>query len=119
MRLDGPVAHADSLLIELSAAFGVASEYWDWRGAHVTVDADTLTSVLAALGVDASSEQSRRAALDRRRSEKWRDVLPPYVVARQGVQRTVEVHVDHGADVDVWLVPVDSGKAVLVRERTS
>src|SRR5450756_2916351 len=75
----------DPVLSELAAAFGAATEYWDWRGRHVEVAAETLTAVLAALGVDTSSEQSRAAALDRRRSEAWRSVFPPYVVAREGV----------------------------------
>ena len=107
VRLDESMPDVDPVLSELAAAFGVATEYWDWRGRHVEVAAETLTAVLAALGVDTSSEQSRAAALDRRRSEAWRSVLPPYVVAREGVQRTVEVHVDHGASVEVWIVLED------------
>jgi 4-alpha-glucanotransferase len=107
VRLDESVPDVDPLLTELAAAFGVATEYWDWRGEHVAVAAETLTAVLAALEVDASSEQSRAAALDRRRSDAWQSVLPPYVVAREGGQRTVEVHVDHGASVEVWIVLED------------
>ncbi|MEP7019150.1 MAG: 4-alpha-glucanotransferase [Pseudonocardiales bacterium] len=94
---------ADSALVELAAAFGVATEYWDWQGQHVAVPDQTLAAVLAALGVDTSGEQSRVAAVERRRTEPWRSVLPSYVVAREGVRRTVEIHVDHGAGVDVWI----------------
>jgi 4-alpha-glucanotransferase len=97
------MADVDPALAELASAYGVATEYWDWRGRHVAVRAETLTAVLAALGVDASTEQSRAAALERRRTETWRAVLPPYVVARAGVGRTVEVHVPHGAAVTVGL----------------
>jgi 4-alpha-glucanotransferase len=107
VRLDESVPDVDPVLIELAAAFGVATEYGDWRGGRVAVAAETLTSVLQALGVDTSSEESQAAALDRRRSEAWRSALPPYVVARAGVQRTVEVHVDHGASVEVWIVLED------------
>ncbi len=107
MRFDGSVSDVDGLLVELAAAYRVASEYWDWRGAHVAVGTHTLTSVLAGLGVDAATEQSRRAALDRRRAEGWRAVLPPYLVAQQGRPRTVEVHVEHGAGVDVRLMRED------------
>jgi 4-alpha-glucanotransferase len=101
------VSDGNGILAELAAGFGVATEYWDWRGARVTVDATTLSSVLTALGVDTSSEQSCWTALERRRSDAWRTVLPPYLVAREGVQRTVEVHVDHGSPVDVWVVLED------------
>jgi 4-alpha-glucanotransferase len=94
---------ADDALVELASAYGVAHEYWDWRGQHVSVRTETLSAVLAALGVDASTEQSRAAALEQRRNQAWRTVLPPYVVARAGVARTVEVHVPHGADVSVGL----------------
>ena len=97
----------DAVLVELAAAFGVATEYWDWRGRHVAVGEGTLTAVLAALGVDAASERARTEALERRRSESWRILLPAYVMAREGVPRTVEVHVDHGADVEVRLVLED------------
>ena len=93
----------DALLAELADAYGVATEYWDWRGEHVAVRAETLTAVLAALGVDATTEQSRAAALEARRGGAWRSVLPPYVVARAGVGRTVEVHVPHGSAVQVGL----------------
>ena len=101
------MSDVDGVLVELAAAFGVATEYWDWQGHHVRVSADTLTAVLEALGADTSTEQSRAAALDGRRTEAWRRLLPPYVVAREGTKRTVEVHVDHGASVEVWIVRED------------
>jgi 4-alpha-glucanotransferase len=88
-------------LLDLAAAHGVAHEYWDWRGAHVIVDAATLTAVLAALDVDASSEPSRAAALERKRVESWTAVLPAYVVVWHGTPRTVEVHVAHGTEVEL------------------
>src|SRR5437870_253746 len=107
MRLDKPVSDVDGVLVELAAAYGVATEYWDWRGQHVVIGAETLTAVLAALGVDTSSEQSRSAALEHRRTAAWRSLVPPYVVARAGIPRTVDVHVDHGATVEVWILLED------------
>jgi 4-alpha-glucanotransferase len=101
------VSDVDGQLVELAAAFGVATEYWDWRDSHVVVGSSTLSAVLEALGVDTSSEQSRAAALQRRRSGRWGHMLPPYVLAWSGTERTVEVHVSHGAAVRVWLVRED------------
>jgi 4-alpha-glucanotransferase len=103
----GCVSDVDGLLSELAAAYGVAREYWDWRGAHVVVSEQTLTAVLAALGVDASTEQSRRAALAQYRDRTWRAVLPRYVVAREREPRVLDVHVEHGAEVEVRLVLED------------
>src|SRR5919204_866713 len=107
LRFDGRMPDPDALLAELADAYGVAAEYWDGRGEHLAVRAETLTAVLAALGVDATTEQSRAAALEARRGGAWRSVLPPYVVARAGVGRTVEVHVPHGAAVHVGLLLED------------
>ena len=49
-------------------------------------------SVLRALGVDAS-DQRRADELARHRDAAWRTLLPPYLLTRESVQRTVEVHV--------------------------
>jgi 4-alpha-glucanotransferase len=97
----GAVPAVPDSLLELAAAYGVAREYWDWRGEHVVVDAATLTAVLTALDVDASTEESRHAALQRKQAQAWAGLLPPYVVVWHGTARTVEVHVDHGTSVEV------------------
>ena len=47
--------HEDAVR-ELAAAYGVAIDYWDWQGRHVLVAIDTMVAVLAALGVDASTD---------------------------------------------------------------
>ena len=90
-------------LVELADAYGVASDYWDWRGQHIEVPATTLTAVLAALDVDAADPAARRDALEQRRTDRWRRTVPPYVVATQGVPRTVDVHVEHGSSAGVRL----------------
>jgi 4-alpha-glucanotransferase len=94
-------------LVELAGAHGVAGDYWDWRGQHVAVAASTLTAVLAALGVDASTDSARRAALEKRRTDRWRRAVPGYVVTAHGTARTVEVHVAHGSPAAVRLVLED------------
>ncbi len=97
------MSDVDDVLVELAAAFDVATGYWDWQGRHVRVSDATLAAVLAALGVDTESEQSRASALESRRNAPWSRLLPPYLLACEGVPRTVEVHVDHGASVEVWI----------------
>ena len=43
-------------LVELARRYGVATEYDDWTGRHVTVAESTLVAVLDALGVAAATE---------------------------------------------------------------
>jgi 4-alpha-glucanotransferase len=87
-------------LVELAAAHGVATEYWDWRGRHVVQPAETVTAVLAALGVPADAPARALAELERRR---WERLLPPCLVTRRGRPARFEVHVDDGAPVEVWV----------------
>jgi 4-alpha-glucanotransferase len=87
-------------LRELAAECGVATEYWDWRGEQVVQPAETVVPVLHALGVDAANPA---AALAERRQRRWRRLLPPCVVARQGGPARFDVHVRHGAPVRVWI----------------
>lgn len=90
-------------LLALARAYGVATDYWDWRGNHVQVSEETVTAVLAAMDVDASSPEAARKASAAEASARWRRMLPPSVVTLQGEPTTFWVHVDHGAPVEVWL----------------
>ncbi len=87
-------------LLELARSYDVATHYTDWRGRPVDVPVDTVAGVLAALGVDVTDPA---AALQRRREERWRRMLPPCVVATRGRARTFWVHVDHGEPAQVRL----------------
>ncbi len=91
----------DETLRELAAAYGVATEYWDWRGEHVEVAPATLTAVLAALDVDAATPVACAASLAAEAAQPWSRTLPHYVIARAGERRTVDVHVRHGAPLSL------------------
>ncbi|KNE84011.1 MULTISPECIES: 4-alpha-glucanotransferase [Streptomyces] len=68
----------------LAALHGVATSYEPSPGRTLRVPEDTVVAVLAALGVDASTPQAVRAALDRwERAERER-LLPPSVVVTTG-----------------------------------
>ncbi|HET7661634.1 MAG TPA: 4-alpha-glucanotransferase, partial [Oryzihumus sp.] len=94
----------------LARAHGVATEYWDWQGNHVVVSESTIVAVLAALGVDASSGDRARAALEAVELRSWRQVLPPVVVCRLGWTPWVPVHLDDGASVQVWVTLEGGGR---------
>ena len=100
--------HEDAVR-ELATAYGVAVDYWDWQGQHVLVAVDTMVAVLAALGVDASTEDAARAAVGAKADEAWRRMLPPVLVTRQGWRTTFDVHVPEGWAVDVW-VELETGE---------
>jgi 4-alpha-glucanotransferase len=93
----GPELH------QLAHEFGVATDYWDWRGNHITVSAETITAVLRALGVRADSPQAAAESLAARRLDRWRRMLPPCIVIRQGQTPQLPAHVTHGQPVDVWI----------------
>jgi 4-alpha-glucanotransferase len=97
-------------LLELARTYGVATEYWDWQGRHVSVQRDTIVAVLAALGVDAATPEAARAALHRRWVERWERMLPRCLVAKQGTSPWFGVHVEHGADVRVTVELEDGSR---------
>ncbi|HEX8497002.1 MAG TPA: 4-alpha-glucanotransferase, partial [Actinomycetales bacterium] len=96
-------------LVELARAYGVATEYWDWHGAHVSVAADTVRAVLTALDVDVSSPGAVQASLQAELETAWRRMLPPVVVTRRSAGQQVPVHVAHGDPVTVWVELEEGG----------
>jgi 4-alpha-glucanotransferase len=94
-------------LARLAAAHGVATEFWDWRGHHIHVPRSTVTAVLAALGVAASTDDEARASLLAHEDAPWRLMVPRCVVTRAGTTKQVFVHVPHGASVRVTVHPED------------
>jgi 4-alpha-glucanotransferase len=67
-------------------------------------------AVLAALGVDGSTPEAARAAIDERRLLHWRRTLPPVFVARQGDAAQCWVHLPHGDGARMWVVLEDGGE---------
>ncbi|CAG7845164.1 4-alpha-glucanotransferase [Pseudoclavibacter triregionum] len=96
--IDAPASPA---LAELAARCGVSTEFTDWKGDRREIGADTLRAVLAALDVDASTEEAVQAALLDTELDPWRRTLPASVVQRAGEPKLVSVHVPHGAQVVV------------------
>ena len=90
-------------LRRLAESYGIATEFWDWQGRHVQVPAATITAVLTALEVDASTPDAAENALQLREELPWRRMLPPSLVIREGWTPTIDVHVRHGEPVSVWI----------------
>ncbi|MCX2929700.1 4-alpha-glucanotransferase [Mycobacterium sp. CVI_P3] len=93
----------DASLSELARRFGVATEFHDWTGRLVAVEEATLVAVLAALGVEAGTEEGRAAALSALADRYWSRSLPPTIVGRLGSETSFWVHVSHGDPAHVWV----------------
>lgn len=90
------MSELDPFLRELADMCGVATEYLDWKCRNVPVPAETITAILAALDIDASTpERAQQAAADIR-LRPWRQALPTCVVMEQGTSRIIDVHVRSG-----------------------
>jgi 4-alpha-glucanotransferase len=100
LDLAGP---APAELVALAEALGVATEFWDWQGAHVPVPVTTILGVLEALDVPLRTHADVRGALDAVRERPWRQVLPDVVVTREGQAPQVAVHVPADGPVRVWV----------------
>ena len=87
----------DPALRDLADRFGIATDFWDWQGGHVDVAADTIVAALRAFGVDASTHETARRALEDHRLANWVRMLPPCLVTREGRSPSVWVHVPHGS----------------------
>ena len=94
-------------LVELALAHGVATEYWDWQGRHVTVSAATIRSVLTALGVEAEGDEAVERGLADVELASWRRTLPATVVAREGWTPWVHAHVAAGTGIRLDVVLED------------
>ena len=95
----------DPVLQELAELFGIATEFWDWKGRRRQIADTTVTAILAALGVDASSPEAAASAAERQRNRDWSRSLPPCLVVEEGQSGFVNVHVraGHPATVDIVL----------------
>jgi 4-alpha-glucanotransferase len=90
-------------LAELSACHRVATHYEGADGRLVVVPDTTLIAVLAAVGVEAGTEESCRAALTEHDRAHWSRRLPPPIVMRAGAPAPVWVHVPHGQPARLWI----------------
>ncbi|AUZ88592.1 4-alpha-glucanotransferase [Arthrobacter agilis] len=98
---------APTPLEQLAEAHRVGTTFKGWDGEPARVAPETLVTVLAALGVDASSETAIARALDDVVAGPWQRVLPAVVVVRRSDVDPVLLHVPAGADVEFWAVDED------------
>ena len=88
-------------LIALADHFGIARHFWDWKGRHVEIPAETITAVLKALDVDASTPERCVEELERLHNERWLRTLPATVVIEEHEGGQIDVHVPAGSSLTV------------------
>jgi 4-alpha-glucanotransferase len=113
-ELDRP--ELDQTLADLAEAFGIATEYWDWQGRHISVSPDTIVAVLAALDIDAAAPEAAAAALMNHHRQPWTQMLPPCMVIRERRTASVWTHVPHGDPVTVWIELETGGRRDQLRQ---
>ena len=98
------------VLADLAAAFGISTEFWDWKGRLTEVDDATVVGILAGMGVDASTDEAAHQALTDQTLRPWRRGLPPCTVMQQGSQAHVNVHVPAGSPASVHIRLEEGGR---------
>ncbi|MGO4956051.1 4-alpha-glucanotransferase [Luteococcus sp. Sow4_B9] len=93
----------DPILSELAEHFGIATEFWDWKGRETQISEETVIAVLKSLEIDASTPELAQQAVEELRNRPWRRKLPACVVLEQGQPGWVNVHVNSGADASLYI----------------
>ncbi len=93
----------DSVLGQLAAAYGIATEYLDWRQRPAVVSEQTIRGVLFSLGVDAGTPRLARQALDSHQQEPWTRMLPVCLVIREGRSTPVVAHITSGQQLSLQI----------------
>lgn len=96
-------------LAQLADAYGIATEFWDWKGVRTVVSDASLIAILAALDVDATSQEGIAAALEALDRRDWLRLLPPVMVTEQGQTKQFNVHVPAGHPASVTIKLEDGG----------
>jgi 4-alpha-glucanotransferase len=109
------MALSSPALSQLAEAFGIATEFWDWKGRLTEITDATVIAILAGMDVDASDPEHAQKALEELHQRPWTRTLPPFTITEQGVERPVLVHVPHGAWVRL-AVRLEDGGSVDVQQ---
>lgn len=119
MHGHGASPSQDSVLARLAREHGIERSYTDIGGQTHAASPDALRAVLAALGVDADTDEQAQAQLKLASARRWNRPLEPVVVAWEG-EGSLTLHLpEHAQDSRFSLtVQGDAGQPpVVVRGR--
>lgn len=97
-------------LIQLAHACGLSTAYFDQLGKYTEISDEALVGVLAALGVDASSDEAIAASLETEEQAKAATLMSPTIVATVGEQTVLPLNCKP-EDVTTMTVTLESGEA--------
>lgn len=101
----------DADLVTLAEAHGVATWYEDWHRERREVSTESVVGVLSLLGVDASTPDAVRTALDEVRTAREQRRLPGTIVLREGatyaLAEPATIVLEDGSSREVAGVPGD------------
>ena len=97
------MADVDERLKHLAGLYGIATEFWDWKGRYQQTSADTIVACLAALDVDITSDNWMDLAVTAVEERPWKQPLTPCTVVEQNQESYINVHVLAGNPAHVWV----------------
>src|SRR5215472_6562246 len=103
-----PTAHE---LAEAARLWGIEPSYWDMWGNQHHASPELTTAILGSLGVDASTQELLRAAVEERRWREWSRVIGPALVVTPAM-REIAVSIGEAqasAEVQVEIRLEDGG----------
>jgi len=93
----------DPRIANLASRYGIATEFWDWKGHYRQTPPETLIACLKAMDVPVSADDWVDTALIDVDERPWQQPLPPCIVVGQDEDRYVNVHVTAGSNAHVWV----------------
>jgi (1->4)-alpha-D-glucan 1-alpha-D-glucosylmutase len=97
-HLDDRARLMESNLQRLAALYGIEPGYHDVWGNWKAASEHTQRTLLAAMGVEAATDEAVNAALEEYDRERWSRVVPPVTVLRRGdLARGMRIHLPESA----------------------
>jgi 4-alpha-glucanotransferase len=97
-------------LNRLAARYGIEASFRDARGLVQTTTPATRQALLAAMGVEADTEEAAVAALEALDREEWLQALPPVHVAFEVDPLTVPITYPAGTERVTWRLTLEGGE---------
>ncbi|MEW5962561.1 MAG: glycogen debranching protein GlgX [Pseudomonadota bacterium] len=111
------VAVTADTLARLSAAAGIEASYWSLAGREELASRETRLALLAAMGLDVTSERHACESAETLELARWRTMLPPACVLRigrpapaPGIEMTIPAR-DLGRPL-AWRIALEDGGSV-------
>ncbi|MET0534452.1 MAG: 4-alpha-glucanotransferase [Steroidobacter sp.] len=102
----------DSPIRQLAQLHGIADSYLDYRGQPKQVSVESQSAILAALSVEAASDEAAEKSIHEHEARRWTGFVPPVAVFTAGkpMSLPIAVPVDLQARSVDWNVTLESGE---------